>query len=1110
MEGFMAYSNARFSQIHRTRTQRIRVLSIAALASAICLASVAQAEIPAGYDVVGPLDVQNRYQRPQVAVYADLGGAQDFHVLAEHTDAQASSYPKYDVRRPLALLRVEDPAEQPLYHRIVDTLVDTAEYPQLAADNLASGVLIDQKLTTTAAGVHVIRMGAGYEFTKLSIGLPPGTAYGISYSNGFWQEWRQTLAPLWVWVPGHAQKPVHVEFRWIAGKANISGVDVAFSASLDSNNTTFVRDLPAGSGEMWKLDGMSADWQFRAGGDVPIIATTTAEFAKKLDASLLTVTTGPFAGERVPHLFQKKMVEEHLPMLMASVGEGSKLTDLIDPALQSTACTTITDPEQARRGIELVGRELPAVAATLDTWVFGSATPNLSAYPGHKEMAPVLAYAASRHHPCNPWGPSAPEMKDGRAELISRATIPLILQMLDITEDERLRIAGDAFDTYPGGLAAFELYYRAKQFSTIAPLLPDYLPSPLGRDLQKALTEAIRRIALDRRYTAYFTSTSNQTAHLVPSITSLNLVPGLPVIPAASKAYSERFAMSASPSGWFEEDGGPDATYNGITHFELADQYLISSWTPACTDQIMRAAIQKSYAYFNATVGPEPNGRILGGFNFSHRTDWGFYDEQYGGAREVARDIPEVAIWSDPIPNLPISDLQTSLANTINLFAQRRMQYANPTTVSTMGFFFQRLLASETFAYPKEHANLSWPAEDPKFDRQFGNDLYAVRRNGYFASIYVGKTNDIGNTAKLNSLPYIRRATPGPECPELYIAHWEDSGMPMPAFKSKPACSTGPSFLPVMPLTGGGITTLWTPSSGVAMMAANWSPIVHHGLVAQGANPMSGVEERVWEDYGSVTLVGANRNNVELSGHLPRYFQAPLGEALAYTRKYTLADDKVDVQVTLTNATANPISFNSIWENLPFPVCDTDCAKHRKGRAIGFFDGNGTPLAAGNQSLDSVRVVDENGHGLAIDFPSAQNMRIRPVGLRQVRYEESIQIGRVELPFAQASIAPGQSQTMNYTIRTLDPIATVPAIVEISDAPQVVCGEAVNGNGGDGGAGGGGVGGSAGSGGTGGAANGDEGCGCRTVSSSAPTSGSIFALLALARAARMRRKSKRN
>ncbi len=47
------------------------------------------------------------------------------------------------------------------------------------------------------------------------------------------------------------------------------------------------------------------------------------------------------------------------------------------------------------------------------------------------------------------------------------------------------------------------------------------------------------------------------------------------------------------------------------------------------------------------------------------------------------------------------------------------------------------------------------------------------------------------------------------------------------------------------PFVGGGLTMFWTPDFGSSVLAGNWTPLTHHGLVAT-----DGVTEvRSWEDY---------------------------------------------------------------------------------------------------------------------------------------------------------------------------------------------------------------------------------------------------------------------
>jgi hypothetical protein len=53
------------------------------------------------------------------------------------------------------------------------------------------------------------------------------------------------------------------------------------------------------------------------------------------------------------------------------------------------------------------------------------------------------------------------------------------------------------------------------------------------------------------------------------------------------------------------------------------------------------------------------------------------------------------------------------------------------------------------------------------------------------------------------------------------------------------------------PFVGGGMSLFWTPDFGNALLAGNWTPLVHHGLVA--VDGRTGV--RSWEDYFSTSYI---------------------------------------------------------------------------------------------------------------------------------------------------------------------------------------------------------------------------------------------------------------
>lgn len=1069
---------------------------IAAMLALVGTPRFAQAQVDPAYDAVGPIDVQTRYQRPSAALYVSLEAGQSFQVVVTHEDDHAGTYERYDTRLPIVVLSVTGPDERLIHHRVVDTAVAAADYPGLAADDLAAGLLADHQLQAAQSGIHTIRMSAAREHTKLHVGLPPGAAYGVHYGNGVWQDWRASQDPLYLWIPRHGTQPTAVELRHERGSVTVWGPNDDWSHTLSSGEWT--QSVAAGEGgELWRLDGLSADWQLRAGAAVPIIAVTSAELAQSLNASMISVASGPLAGERVPHAFQQRIAEQLVPQLLELIGNGPELRALVDPTLAADGCVTAPDENAARQAIGLVGRDVPAVTWALDSWRFGSeAASHPFADVEHTySITPIMARLSTYEHPCNPWGPDSASGRAGRPELVARAALSAMTHLLDITEDGRLGL--DDWSNYPGGGTAFAVGDRAWPFALLAERLLTELPAPLGRDVLDAYTEGLRRLVIDRRYAEGFVTARNQSAFYVPSMMALAQNRGEPQLETIARAYAERFAASADPAGWFPESLGPDATYNGITHAELAHAYVMSTWLPGCSDSNLRDALQTSYRFFNATVAPEPDGSMLGGFNFSHRTNWGFYAEQFGGARSRARDIQEVAIWSSP-EDEPLTELQADLDYAIGQFDNRVERV--PDGMSTLLSRFLTFVASETYHYPADHGAASWPAEDPDTDQLLDDDLYVVRRNGFYAVVYVGHPiHDPFYTDK--KVEYMRRAAPpAAGCPAAHIATYEDTGTVLPAWNAELCPGDYPTFGHVHPFVGGGLSLVWTPAFGAGLLAANWSPVVHHGLVGLRDNPDSGAQERTWEAYAGTVFNGANRDLVEMAGTLPMYYGAT--DELDYTRQYSFSDDAITVDVTVANDTGAAQSFDALWENVPVPVCDADCDNNRKGRVIGFAATDGTPLADGEHSVDGVHVVDSDGHGLAVELAGGPRLvGVRSVGMTRESYGVQLKLGRLEIPLAATTLADGESTSLQYVIRALDPVSSVPAVPTVTDEPEIICGEG-GGFGGSGGFGGAGGSGAA----NGAAADDDGGCGCRTPGPASNRLAHLLTLAALALAAARRRR----
>ena len=96
--------------------------------------------------------------------------------------------------------------------------------------------------------------------------------------------------------------------------------------------------------------------------------------------------------------------------------------------------------------------------------------------------------------------------------------------------------------------------------------------------------------------------------------------------------------------------------------------------------------------------------------------------------------------------------------------------------------------------------------ESGSFTRTFGDELIAVKRPSYYAAVFVGKP--AGSSALSNKLDFQKPESAG-----------ESFGGTVSERK-------------ITPYLGGGLSLFWTPAYGTSLLATNWAPTTHHGLVA--------------------------------------------------------------------------------------------------------------------------------------------------------------------------------------------------------------------------------------------------------------------------------------
>ncbi|MBM4381414.1 MAG: hypothetical protein FJ086_19255, partial [Deltaproteobacteria bacterium] len=179
------------------------------------------------------------------------------------------------------------------------------------------------------------------------------------------------------------------------------------------------------------------------------------------------------------------------------------------------------------------------------------------------QAAAQLTRAATWSHPCNPWGPERTGGPIRNPELLARAAMQGLSDLLTFGEDERQLSIGDT-DPYPG-FVAFQLPQFTRAFMTTAPALERYLATQgdaaaqLGRRVRQVWADGLRR-ALDRNAPAYLVSTLNQSSHTLLALAEFARgAEGFPIAALyrrEARAFASRFAAEAGPAGWFPEDSG--------------------------------------------------------------------------------------------------------------------------------------------------------------------------------------------------------------------------------------------------------------------------------------------------------------------------------------------------------------------------------------------------------------------------------------------------------------------------------------------------------------------------------------------------------------------------
>ena len=794
-------------------------------------------------------------------------------------------------------------------------------------------------------GVQQIRLLAGKQRSVARVEFSRSLPVGVCAQRGRFYPWKPEVRGAWVYVPPQASVlevsggPLVIKDESGKTLLNHPSPHAKGSAHVPRSGAVLSVEFPK-----------RTEWSFQMRG-FPFILCPSPEVARAIRASVIQLPDGTI----VFHRFQAD-IAQLLPKLLEPERIGRVQSLVAD--LRQREPRWLEDP---LRNICLLGSYgfMEHVNWSLRMQDVDPRSPTSGAITlkkGHRwapyagggsltggSLATGLAQAAVLDAPFNPWF--------GKRELLYRAAACALRDLMLLDEDETFH-SGTSSDMnpYPTGCLLFPLgHSHVGPFGLAAPLMPS--------EVRGVWAEALRH-AVDRVFPVQLVTCRNQSSYTLTILWHYYEGSGDKRYRDVACRYSERFLEGLTKRCFDMEACGPDATYQGMTDWHKGMFLRLTG------DPNMKESLRLTYRFFNHTVAPEPDGTMLGASNFSHRTAGSFAVEQWGGARGICDDLlPEVGIWAKP-------RTAQARAKAAEIIRKRLAQPFADEDYATPGGRARGRKASQIttprYLYYTQHPLKDiWPAQERKpFIRNFGDEMIAVKRGGYYCVIYVGKPAG-----------------------EYYIRGREKFRKPLPGNIEN--VGGVKHAKPVTPYLGGGLSVFWTPAYGNALLGMNWSPLTHQGLVARKADGT-----RWWEDYHKTQFqLDPNARMLTVTGQLE-------GFPLAYERRYTFDDDALRVDLRLT--ALGRVECTRLVENIPL--------------VFGSVKSRGVVLDAPARGR-AFRVSDQTGAGVEWEFADPQQFSAYRKGLRGQKYVDHV-CGRVEV-LLPSRFDKGQHITLGYVLRGL-------------------------------------------------------------------------------------------
>ncbi len=541
--------------------------------------------------------------------------------------------------------------------------------------------------------------------------------------------------------------------------------------SLDGKEIAMVdkgsKNIPVDAGKVYKLHISTKvpGWNWNGVGGFPIILCRTPEFAERLNASLLPSEGGDVAlgVHQRAELWKKSLSREDLEVKIADLHPYRKMF-LAEPDTRilfgTVGMFSIIEYLLDRQDIDV------------NSPTFGFAK---------SDLAP-LSFLYALNKPYNPYYKNK--------ALLNRITLGYFDKM---TRRRPIRENGTLYETDSNYAGADGMLMVPECLAFM--LMKDDLDPDAKEIWHQLLDYPARRFFCDR------VSCENQSAHWPVKQYLLYMATGKELYRILAENYVRDMQNieydSFLRTGYLQEAYGPDATYNGISTSLLAFYWHFSK------DPNVLKLLDRVYTLLNHTVAPEPGGRVYGASGFSHRTMGGWYIRQYGGGtRLMAGELDSAACWHRN--EKPASLTGHELDFLIKWCSGSAKKYFATNDGYASNFSFAPF-ASIWFTFPKirVRSGAIFPAEEKEnFSRAFNNEFYFMRRSGYYAGAYTGRTSGKSGVWIKNSA--------------MSSAWKEKNGVFVMTSGGRPIFS---------PLQG--LQLFWTPEYGMLLTSMNWNLYTH-------------------------------------------------------------------------------------------------------------------------------------------------------------------------------------------------------------------------------------------------------------------------------------------